>query len=223
MNYQRNEKYFGQSIPAWPTVVSFILIAAGLFVFIFLGFSRFGGYLFIPIGLCMAVAGLVGMVLISNIKIKDSEIDELIPPFEEEFRTEFTSRFVGKPNGRGGKFVCYGLNSRGFIRGGKMTGATPDGRHKGDHFSKNMAPSVGAETEGITGSIRSYGAIAPENFPCGAVLPLHGTFRGRISEIPGGTEPGIPAGGIQCFPGKPGGGSAYSGTVRGLERYLQGD
>ncbi len=94
MNYQRNERYFGQSIPAWPTVVSFILIAAGLFVFIFLGFSRFGGYLFIPIGLVMAVAGLVGMVLISNIKIKDSEIDELIPPFEEEFRTEFTSRFV---------------------------------------------------------------------------------------------------------------------------------
>ena len=94
MNYERNKKYFSQFVPAWPTVVSFVLIAVGLFVFIFLGFSRFGGYLFIPIGLAMAVAGFVGMVVLSSIKIKDSDIDELIPPFEEEFRTEFTSRFV---------------------------------------------------------------------------------------------------------------------------------
>ena len=84
----------------------------------------------------------------------------------------FTSRFVGKPNSRGGVFVCYGLNSRGFIRGGEITGATPDGRKAGDFFSKNMAPSVGAETEGITGSIRSYGAIAPENFPCGSIYDV---------------------------------------------------
>ena len=84
----------------------------------------------------------------------------------------FTSRFVGKPNGRGGVFVCYGLNSRGFDWGGRITGATPDGRKKGDHLSKNMAPSVGAETEGITGSIRSYGAIAPENFPCGSIYDV---------------------------------------------------
>ena len=52
------------------------------------------------------------------------------------------------------------------------TGATPDGRRKGDHFSKNMAPSVGAETEGITGSIKSYGAVAPENFPCGSIYDV---------------------------------------------------
>ena len=89
----------------------------------------------------------------------------------KEVIESFTSRFVGKPNSRGGVFVCYGLNSRGFIdRSG--TGATPDGRRKGDHLSKNMAPSVGAETEGITGSIRSYGAIAPENFPCGSIYDV---------------------------------------------------
>ena len=84
----------------------------------------------------------------------------------------FTSRFVGKPNSRGGVFVCYGLNSRGFIRGGRLTPATPDGRKAGEHLSKNMAPNVGAETEGITGSIRSYGAIAPENFPCGSIYDV---------------------------------------------------
>lgn len=84
----------------------------------------------------------------------------------------FTSRFVGKPNGRGGMFVCYGLNSRGYINAGRKTPATPDGRRKGDFFSKNMAPSVGAETEGLTGSIKSYGAIAPENFPCGSIYDI---------------------------------------------------
>ena len=84
----------------------------------------------------------------------------------------YTSRFVGKPNGRGGVFVCYGLNSRGFDWGGRVTGATPDGRKKGEHLSKNMAPSVGAETEGITGAIKSYDAIAPENFPCGSIFDV---------------------------------------------------
>ncbi len=84
----------------------------------------------------------------------------------------YTSRIIGKPNGRGGVFVCYGLHARAFIWAGTRTGATPDGRKKGDHFSKNMAPSVGAETEGITGSIKSYGAIAPENFPCGSIFDV---------------------------------------------------
>ncbi len=90
----------------------------------------------------------------------------------KEVIESFTSRFVGKPNGRGGVFVCYGLNSRGYIRGGQITPATPDGRKNGDFFSKNMAPNVGAETEGITGSIASYGAIAPENFPCGSIYDV---------------------------------------------------
>ena len=84
----------------------------------------------------------------------------------------YTSHVVGKPNGRGGVFVCYGLNARGFIEGGRLTGATPDGRLRGEPLSKNMAPSVGAEIEGITGSINSYAAIAPENFPCGSIYDV---------------------------------------------------
>ena len=90
----------------------------------------------------------------------------------KEVQEMFSDSFVGKSNSRGGMFVCYGLNSRGFITGGTVTGATPDGRRNGDYFSKNMAPSVGAETEGITGSIKSYGALAPENFPCGSIYDV---------------------------------------------------
>ena len=98
----------------------------------------------------------------------DMEADALA----KEVQEAFSGRFVGKPNSRGGVFVCYGLNSRGFISGGEKTGATPDGRHKGEHFSKNMAPSIGAETEGVSGSIRSFGALLPENFPCGSIYDV---------------------------------------------------
>jgi formate C-acetyltransferase len=90
----------------------------------------------------------------------------------KEVQEMFSGSFVGKANGRGGIFVCYGLNSRGFVNGSAVTGATPDGRRRGEHFSKNMAPSVGAETEGVTGSIKSFGALAPENFPCGSIYDV---------------------------------------------------
>ena len=79
---------------------------------------------------------------------------------------------IGKPNGRGGKWTVYGLHSRAFIEFGCDTPASPDGRRNGDHLSKNVAPSVGAETEGVTGTLRSYAKIRPENFPCGSVLDI---------------------------------------------------
>lgn len=93
MDYKRNEKYFGQSIPAWTTVVSFGLTALGLIFFIFIGFSR-GGWYFIPIGLTMAVSGIVMMLVVSNVKIKDSEIDDAVAPYGDQFKSDFTSKFV---------------------------------------------------------------------------------------------------------------------------------
>ena len=84
----------------------------------------------------------------------------------------FTGSFVGRPNVRGGKYVCYGLTSRGFVSEAPYIGATPDGRSKADHLSKNIAPSIGAETEGVSGSIKSESALGPKNFPCGAVYDV---------------------------------------------------
>ena len=99
-----------------------------------------------------------------------------------EVMESMTSHIIGKPNGRGGKWTVYGLHSRAFIEFGGESAATPDGRHKGAHYSKNVAPSVGAETEGITGTLRSYAKIRPENFPCGSVLDVMinpGTVKGE--------------------------------------------
>ena len=85
----------------------------------------------------------------------------------------FTGRFVGLPNARGGKYCCYGLNSRGYINAGKATGATPDGRKAGEELSKNMAPAIGGDAEGATAVLRSWKrSVDPAFFPCGLVFDM---------------------------------------------------
>ena len=99
--------------------------------------------------------------------------DEFSCALGRELLEKFTGRFVGKPNARGGRYCCYGLNSRGYITAGRVTGATPDGRHAGDELSKNMAPAIGGDAEGVTAVINSWEkSVAPEFFPCGLVLDL---------------------------------------------------
>ena len=99
----------------------------------------------------------------------DTEVDAL----GREVLENFTGRFVGQPNSRGGKFVCYGLNSRGYIDAGRKTGATPDGRRAGEELSKNMAPAIGGDAEGATAVLRSWRtSVDPAFFPCGLVFDM---------------------------------------------------
>ena len=90
-----------------------------------------------------------------------------------EVLATFTGRFVGLPNARGGKYCCYGLNSRGYLNGGRATGATPDGRLAGEELSKNMAPSIGGDAEGVTAVLKSWKtSVDPAFFPCGLVFDM---------------------------------------------------
>ena len=90
-----------------------------------------------------------------------------------EVLATFTGRFVGQPNARGGKYCCYGLNSRGYILAGKATGATPDGRKAGEELSKNMAPAIGGDAEGVTAVLKSWRtSVDPAFFPCGLVFDV---------------------------------------------------
>ena len=90
-----------------------------------------------------------------------------------EVLEKFTGRFVGLPNARGGKYVCYGLNARGYVNAGKATGATPDGRKAGEELSKNMAPAIGGDAEGITAVLKSWRtSVDPAFFPCGLVFDV---------------------------------------------------
>jgi formate C-acetyltransferase len=90
-----------------------------------------------------------------------------------ELLERFTGRFVGLANVRGGQYVCYGLNSRGYVCCGRVTGATPDGRRAGEELSKNMAPAIGGDAEGVTGVLKSWReSVDPAFFPCGLVFDV---------------------------------------------------
>ena len=62
----------------------------------------------------------------------------------------FSSQLNGRPNSRGGVFLASGHCARQFIVLGEKTGATPDGRKAGEEMSKNLSPTMGADTEGAT-------------------------------------------------------------------------
>ena len=79
-----------------------------------------------------------------------------------------------KPNSRGGRFTLSGHNARQFIEEGAKTGATSDGRRKGEEFSKNLSPTMGVDTEGVTALVTTLAALdsrdLPGDFPLDVML-----------------------------------------------------
>ena len=79
-----------------------------------------------------------------------------------------------RPNSRGGCFTLSGHNARQFICQGEKTGATPDGRKAGEEFSKNLSPTMGADTEGVTALVSTLGSLdsrdLPGDFPLDVML-----------------------------------------------------
>jgi len=75
-------------------------------------------------------------------------------------------------NSKGGHFQM-GLWSIDFsLSYGKLTGATPDGRHAGDPISKNTGASIGCDKEGIAGLVESVTKLDHSRFPDGSVLDV---------------------------------------------------
>ena len=79
-----------------------------------------------------------------------------------------------KPNSRGGRFTLSGHNARQFVWEGEKTGATPDGRKRGEEFSKNLSPTMGADTEGVTALVSTLASLdscdLPGDFPLDVML-----------------------------------------------------
>ncbi len=70
----------------------------------------------------------------------------------------------GLPNGRrGGRFKASGHVALWFQGMGRRTGATPDGRLSGDELSKNISPSMGADTEGVTALVETVSHLDARN------------------------------------------------------------
>ncbi len=69
----------------------------------------------------------------------------------------YSAQLNGIPNSRGGVFLASGHCARQFIELGRKTGATPDGRRRGEEMSKNLSPTMGADTEGVTALVNTLG------------------------------------------------------------------
>jgi formate C-acetyltransferase len=86
----------------------------------------------------------------------------------------FASQLNGKPNSRGGVFLASGHCARQFIELGAKTGATPDGRKAGEEMSKNLSPTMGADTEGATALVMTLAAsdvaTLPGDYPLDVML-----------------------------------------------------
>ena len=86
----------------------------------------------------------------------------------------YAGELNGRPNGRNGRFLANGHCARQFIVLGRQTGATPDGRHAGDEFSKNVSPAPGADTEGVSALVLGVTSLdsrlLPGDFPLDVML-----------------------------------------------------
>ena len=91
-----------------------------------------------------------------------------------ELADVFAAQLNGKPNSRGGMFIASGHSARQYINFGKKTGATPDGRLAGEEVSKNMSPTMGADTEGATALVNTLASSdvtkLPSDYPLDMML-----------------------------------------------------
>ena len=71
----------------------------------------------------------------------------------------------GRKNARGGIWGFSGHPARQFIVLMAHTGATPDGRLAGEESSKNLSPTMGADTEGVTALVNTLSNLKPEDLP----------------------------------------------------------
>ena len=77
----------------------------------------------------------------------------------------FAAQLNGKPNSRGGVFLASGHCARQYIVLGEKTGATPDGRRRGEEMSKNLSPTMGVDTEGATALVATLAASDVTKLP----------------------------------------------------------
>ena len=77
----------------------------------------------------------------------------------------FSSKVNGKPNSRGGIFLASGHSARMYLNFAEKTGATPDGRKAGDELSKNLSPTMGADTEGATALVATLASSDVTKLP----------------------------------------------------------
>ncbi len=77
-----------------------------------------------------------------------------------------------RPNARGGVYKIGQISIDFNVKFGAKTGATPDGRKRGEAHSKNIGPSVGMDRNGVTGLINSLAKMDMSFFSHAGMLDL---------------------------------------------------
>lgn len=95
MDYERIKKYFAQENKSYPIVISGSLFLSGLVMILILSGLRWANrWLMYSLGVSFIFIAAVIYVIYSAIRIKDSEIDGLIPEIEKTFQTDFKNKFT---------------------------------------------------------------------------------------------------------------------------------
>lgn len=84
----------------------------------------------------------------------------------------FSGQLNGRPNSRGGVFLASGHSARQYIHLGEKTRATPDGRKAGEEMSKNLSPTMGADTEGATALVATLASSDVTRLPADYPLDM---------------------------------------------------
>ena len=107
-------------------------------------------------------------------KCKWGNNDSLANEVGGELIAAYGDEINGHANARNGKFIASGHSARQFIELAAKTGATPDGRRAGEEMSKNLSPTMGADTEGATALVEtlSHGDVTqmPGDYPLDMML-----------------------------------------------------
>ena len=85
--------------------------------------------------------------------------DEMSDYYAAAIMRFITERLASTKNSHGGRHVVDLHSARAFLIQGEQTGASPDGRHRGEEISKNASPTPGSDRNGITALIKSATSI----------------------------------------------------------------
>jgi len=81
--------------------------------------------------------------------------DDYVDSIAREVMSIFAKEVAVYKNPRGGQFQAGMFPATAHVALGKLTGATPDGRFKGEPFADSISPYPGRDKNGITAVIRS--------------------------------------------------------------------
>ncbi|MBQ7566783.1 MAG: hypothetical protein IJT18_06655 [Oscillospiraceae bacterium] len=90
--------------------------------------------------------------------------DPLADACAKEIADFFSSYVQKRKNVRGGVYKATMHSAMQFVRQGKKTGASPDGRLAGQEISKNADPTVGMDLGGVTALVHSVLQLTPSDY-----------------------------------------------------------